>query len=241
MRAKLIGITALLMILGTALAVVQMPCPATKNVFINEHIVLYAHPSDENEYTFSWYPDSTNLNGWNTESAITEDSGQATLDGNTLTFDAPSTAGTYKIFVDITSKNAGTCTGTTCFDIVVKDCCPTALTDYCTTDTPTWCWYNSCGLTAPFTPDGSISFEWWVNEEAQFSSQGECYSPILSGSPFNQPSQTTPTASNTVTLKVIQTGTGHTNDPDPRELHTCTFPFDLVFNPAEQISISDVS
>ena len=221
-----ISICALLM--QCVYAAVPSCTPSTwLNVFVKEHLEFEANPNNPTEYYYSWNPGTATGHGDGTDP--------------TYAVDAPATEGDTQVDVIITSQKAPACAAQICYGLHVYKCCPTAQTDYCTTDTPTFCWYGSCGTTAPFTPDSSIKFEWYVNDETTPISIEGCYSPNFETDPgYILPTKDEPVKTQTVTLKVLQdtSGAKYPHEPATIELYTCTLTFDLHWKPEGDIGVS---
>ena len=213
-------------------------------LFVNEHVSLSASPGTTGgSYYYMWTP------SW----SITENGAALAtpISQNPLVFDAPSTAGDYTLKVLVTDINApANCKAETTINIHVKECCPLLEENYCVEDTPTWCWYDSCGIPTGWTPawvvnPSSIVFNWYVSSGATVTSSiasivapvtGACYSPNLKASPFTIPDATTPTQSNSVSLDVTQTTSAHGGSSIT--LYSCTKTFDLHWVPVPSIDLS---
>lgn len=217
------------------MGVVTSQCtPSTwLNVFVNEHVEFVADPNNQNEYYYSWGPGDTTPHGITLENPI--------VTTPTYAADAPANAGDTKVDVIITSKEAQACAAQICYGLHVYKCCPLAQTDYCTSDMPTFNWYDSCGETAPFEPDSSIKFEWYVNDQPDPISTSGSYSPdFINDTGYILPTKNEPVKTQTVTFKVLQDtqNADVAHDPALIELYSCTLTFDLHWDPAGNVGVS---
>lgn len=197
------------------------------NVFVNEHVEFEADPNNPDEYYYSWSSGNTSPH---------DQAGTSP----TYAVDAPNNPGDTQVDVILTSKEAPACAAQICYGLHVYKCCPTSETDYCTSDTPTFNWYGSCGVTAPFEPDSSIRFEWYVNGNTQPICTTGSYSPNFLTDGYTLPTKDAPVKTQTVTLKVLQDTAGATvpHDPTTIELYSCTLTFDLHWDPAGNVGVS---
>ena len=168
------------------------------NVFVNQHVELLADPADSTTYYYDW----------SASSGVTFLDPPGDEDNTKAAIKSPATAGDYTVDVIITNQLAPACSAQNCYGLKVYKCCPETQTDYCTSDEDTWCWYDSCATAAPFTPSGSIGFEWYINDATTAVSTDPCYSPDFLEDGYDLPSKADPTKPQTVTMKVVQDLTG---------------------------------
>jgi len=249
MNTKMVGLVLLMMALvSPSLAQTTAACDGTIDVFINEHIEFEADPADESQYTYLW-----------DEGAATQES--ATDDQDDFAVDAPGTVQSTDVKVTLSVTDAPTpseCAGDTCYTIDCHECCFLALDNYCTTDTPEWCWDDTCDAT--FTPDSSIYFKWFINTDTTAILEGDtsdpkgCYSPAFetegtvvgtgcvanANDGYDLPTKDCPVVSNTVRLEVWQdtTGAEYPHNPVYTKLDDCTDTFDLNWDPEGNVAIS---
>jgi len=203
-------------------------------VFINEHVSISADPGTAGgQYDYLWeasWPIAEN------GAALSDPISQ-----NPIIFDAPSTPGDYTLDVLVSDHDVPTnCKADKTINLHVVKCCPLMDANYCTEDTPNWCWYDSCGDPATWTHawvtnPSSIDFKWYVPSTATVAaSTGSCYAPVLGESPFALPDATTPTTSNSVRLDVTQTTTAHGGESIV--LYSCENNFNLHWVPELSVS-----
>lgn len=209
MKIMALSIVAMISLISLGGAVVE---PIELTLFVNEHVSLSASPGTSGgQYIYFWEAD-----GW----TISENGVPLTdLSQNPLVFDAPSTPDDYTLTVLVAdSLVPDNCKAEKTIILHVVKCCPTVYADYCTEDSPSWCWYDSLGDPAGWTPawvtePSSIVFKWYVPSDAtEVAFTGPCYAPDLGALPFAIPDATTPTKDNSVRLDVTQTTTAHGGD-----------------------------
>jgi len=227
----LLGVIALAA--PSAGVVVQCTPSSWANVFVNQHVELQADPDDNTTYYYDW----------SASSGVTILAPPGAEDNTKAAITSPDSAGDYTVDVIITNQLAPACSAQNCFGMRVYQCCPEAQTDYCTKDEDTWCWYDSCGTAAPFTPSGSIGFEWYINDAETPVSTEPCYSPdFLSDEGYVLPSKEAPTQAQKVTMKVVQDLTGSqygaTHHSDPYVLCECDLDFNLHWDPEGEVNVN---
>ncbi len=225
-----LAVISIFALVAPCAGVVACTPTASINAFVNQHVEFQPDPSDATTY---WY-------SWSASTGVVVHDPPGTEDSTIFALDAPADPGTYSVDVLITNSKAIACSAQTCYGLNVYSCCPKALENYCTSDTPTWCWYDSCGIAAPFTPSGSIRFEWYINDGTTPISTSPCYTPNFENDVgYIPPSKAEPTKAQTVTMKVIQdtTGANYPHNPVETELYSCTLNFNLHWDPGDEIAI----
>jgi len=233
MKIIALSIVAMISFIGLGGAVVAS---IDLTIFVNEHVSLSASPGTSGgQYIYLWDAN------W----AISENGVPLSdLSQNPLIFDAPSTAGDYTINVLVADSLVPTnCKAEQTINLHVKECCPTVDENYCTEDSPSWCWYDSCGgdptaWAIPWdTEPSSIVFSWYVPSTAtQTVFTGPCYDPDLGALPFVLPDSVTPTTENSVRLDVTQITTAHGGESIT--LYSCPKTFNLHWVPELSVSLS---
>lgn len=230
---------AILVLALIGMVSIMSPAGAAINditLFVNEHVSLSANPGTTGGsysylWTASWTPKE---NGADVNMLVSQ---------NPLVFDAPSTPGPYTLKVLVSDTKAPTnCKAEKEITLNVVKCCPTIDPDYCVTDKPTWCWYDSCGIPTGWNPvwtenPSSIVFNWYVPSTATTTlSTSACYSPNLEISPYVIPDTGTPTQSNSLRLDVTQTTEAHGGSSIT--LYSCEKNFDLHWVPVPSIDLT---
>ncbi len=233
-RMKIMALSIMVMVslLGLVGAVPDTSIHLT--VFVNEHISISASPGTSGgDYDYLWeasWPIAEN------GAALSDPISQ-----NPIVFDAPSIPADYTLDVLVSDHDVPTnCKAEKTINLHVVKCCPLVDDDYCTEDTPKWCWYDSCGDPTTWTPPwvanpSSIVFKWYVPLTAtEAAYTGSCYEPVLSGLPFTTPDSTTPTTENSVRLDVTQTTAAHGGESIV--LYSCEKTFNLHWVPELSVS-----
>ena len=217
LKMLIIGIA----LIGPAFASTEVTCSQTIYAFPNQHIELRADTSGSGSYTYSWYESDQAWDG------IKEAGEAAIKNQNIIKFDAPSTTGTYKIYVMVQEASASSCVDIDCYTIQVIKCCPN-LGPYCESETGlSLCWYEKCytetnvpTLVHPTT----LTYSWYVNKQpgvgvtADYT--GPCFTPTFTAAPWLSPA-TTGAVDNTVILQVTQIPQSGSRHTVPILLYTC--------------------